>query len=406
MLTRVFRMRVKLTPGFVLKAPAPLTGDRVIYWDTEARGFGLMVTTAGHRSYVVQYRTGRRSRRMHLKAGLNFTEARKEAKGALGAVAKGRDPLLDRRKKDGEATNTLKAVCEEWLVREGVKLRTVDQRRAVFKRLVYPKLGSRQIDDLMRSDIVRLLDRVEDQNGPVMADHVLAYVRRVMSWHAGRSDDFRSPIVRGMARTKPSQRRRKRTLTDDELRAVWRAAEAPESAFGYLVQYLLLTATRRTEAARMARSELSGNEWTIPEDRYKTELELLIPLSPAAIALLAKLPVIGRRNDAWVFTTDGKRPLGGFSKFKRAFDEACGVTGWTLHDLRRTARSLMSRAGVDADIAERCLGHVIGGVRGTYDRYEYRDEKRAAFEALAEQIDRIINPRDNVVTMRIDQIPA
>ena len=68
------------------------------------------------------------------------------------------------------------------------------------------------------------------------------------------------------------------------------------------------------------------------------------------------------------------------------------MTGWTLHDLRRTARSLMSRAGVDADHAERCLGHVIGGVRGTYDRHAYYDEKKQAFEALAGQIDRILNP--------------
>ena len=66
--------------------------------------------------------------------------------------------------------------------------------------------------------------------------------------------------------------------------------------------------------------------------------------------------------------------------------------GWTLHDLRRTARSLMSRAGVSADVAERCLGHVISGVRGTYDRHAYFDEKKRAFEGLAALVERIINP--------------
>jgi integrase len=91
--------------------------------------------------------------------------------------------------------------------------------------------------------------------------------------------------------------------------------------------------------------------------------------------------------------------MSGFSKFKHKFDEACGVADWTLHDLRRTARSLMSRAGVAPDHAERCLGHVIGGVRGTYDRHEYAEEKRKAFEALAGQIDRIVNPRENVVAI-------
>jgi hypothetical protein len=72
---------------------------------------------------------------------------------------------------------------------------------------------------------------------------------------------------------------------------------------------------------------------------------------------------------------------------------------WTLHDLRRTARSLMSRAGVPSDHAERCLGHVLPGIRGTYDRHEYLAEKRRAFDALAAQIDRVVNPAKNVVSL-------
>jgi len=101
----------------------------------------------------------------------------------------------------------------------------------------------------------------------------------------------------------------------------------------------------------------------------------------------------------FVFTTTGRRPIGGLERYKKRFDEACGVTGWTLHDLRRTARSLMSRAGVSPDHAERCLGHIIGGVRGVYDRHEYHAEKRQAYEALAAQIDRIVNPSDNVAEL-------
>ena len=102
----------------------------------------------------------------------------------------------------------------------------------------------------------------------------------------------------------------------------------------------------------------------------------------------------------FVFTTDGKTPIAGFSRFKLEFDEACGVSDYVLHDLRRTSRSLMSRAGVDADIAERCLGHAIPGVRGVYDRHEYHAEKARAYEALAAQIDRIVRPRANVVGLR------
>lgn len=105
--------------------------------------------------------------------------------------------------------------------------------------------------------------------------------------------------------------------------------------------------------------------------------ELVVPLSRLALSVLGRLPKIGKGE--LVFTTDGKRSFSGYSKAKAKFDVASGVKGWTLHDLRRTARSLTSRAGVSADIAERCLGHVIAGVRGTYDRYAYFDEKKRAF---------------------------
>jgi hypothetical protein len=71
-----------------------------------------------------------------------------------------------------------------------------------------------------------------------------------------------------------------------------------------------------------------------------------------------------------------------------------------LHDCRRTARSLLSRAGINSDHAEQCLGHVIPGVRGVYDRHAYYDEKKFAFEALGAQIERIVNPQANVVTLR------
>jgi integrase len=159
-----------------------------------------------------------------------------------------------------------------------------------------------------------------------------------------------------------------------------------------MLQFILLTGVRRNEAARMDRGELDGADWLIPNARFKGKRDFLVPLTPAALAILGTLPVIGKADRGPVFTNDGRRPLSGFGKVKGKFDEQCGVTEWVIHDLRRTARTLMSRAGVDADHAERALGHVISGVRGIYDKYEYRDEKRRAFEALAALVDRIVNP--------------
>jgi integrase len=94
----------------------------------------------------------------------------------------------------------------------------------------------------------------------------------------------------------------------------------------------------------------------------------------------------------YVFSADGARPLGGFALRKDIFDKVSGVDNYRLHDLRRTARTLLSRADISADIAERALGHALVGVRGVYDRFEYADQKRHAFEALAAQIERIVRP--------------
>jgi integrase len=390
----------KLTAAFVKTAKAEPDAERTAYWDEGLPGFGLVVTSGGHRSYVAQYRSHARSRRFTIgdAAKIELERARRRARQIFGAVAHGADPVADKRRELEADRHSLKAVCESYLAREGGKLRTTDRRRATLERLIYPKLGARQIDDIRRLDIVHLLDSIEDDRGPATADQTLAILRRVFNWHATRSDDFRTPIVRGMARRDPEARERSRVLSDDELRAVWKAAKDYEGPWGQFIRFLLLTATRRNEAAAMAWTELQGDQWTIPAVRYKTNTEVVLPLSSAALTVLDEVPRIA--NCQYVFTSDGRTSISGFSGRKMKFDIACGVRDWRLHDLRRTARSLMSRAGVNPDVAERCLGHVISGVRGVYDRHDFIVEMRHAFESLAAQIDRIVNPEENVVAIR------
>jgi integrase len=389
-------MRTRLTPASVRHAQADADADRTIFWDTKTPGFGLQVTAAGHKSFVIQYRAKGRSRRMAIDGMLGLEAARKRAKALLGEVAHDRDPLGERRAALARERDTFQAIAESYFAREGKKLRTVEDRRQTMARLVYPVMGARPIADIRRSDIVRLLDRIEDKSGPVMAELTLAYIRKVMNWHASRSDEFRSPIVRGMARTSGKERARARILTDDELRAVWKAAEATAGPFGAFIKFLLLTGARRSEASDVTWDELEDGVWLLPAARNKVKQDLARPLSVTAQNLVDGLPKIGR----YVFTFSGVKPLSGFVKPKARLDAACGVKDWTLHDLRRTARSLLSRAGIAPDVAERCLGHVIPGVRGVYDRHTYEPEMRHAFEALAAQILRIIDPQDNVVALR------
>jgi integrase len=366
-------------------------------------GLYIIVQPSGRRGFAVRYRFNGMPKKLTLPSGISLAQARKLTADAMYNVAQGVDPgeakKTTQAKAAAAAKDTLRAICEEYQQREGKHLRTADVRARNLARLVFPALGSRQIDGIKRSEIIRLLDKIEDENGPRQADIVLALLGRIFNWHASRSDEFRSPVVRGMGRCKPKERERSRILNDDELRTVWRAAgEAGE--FGALLKFLLLTGARKSEAAKMPWSEVDKDGvWHLPASRNKVKADLARPLSRAAMAILG-----GReRIDGcpYVFSNDGKHPVGGFTYLKVQFDKACGVSGWQLHDLRRTARSLLSRAGVTSDHAERCLGHAIGGVRGVYDRHRYLDEMRNAYEALATQIERIVNPpKDNVRQLR------
>jgi integrase len=405
-------MQVKLTAGFVASAGAPSNGkDRVIYWDDRRPGFGLMVTAAGRRSFVFQYRNGKGdSRRASLSGTTKLPDAHKWADILQGDVAKGVDPV-EKKKADRVAQSKkgrFRTIAEEYVKRESSRVRSMDQRKAILDRLVYPVIGDKIAVKLKRSDIVTLLDGIEDNHGAGMADSTLMVVRRICNWHAARDDDFCSPIVRGMSRSNADGRQR--ILSDDEVRAVWEItgkiianAEAERIGlfmFAQLLRYLLLTAVRRNEGARMDSAERSGRDWLIPAARMKNKRDFLIPLSEAAIRLLQTVPVIGGQNAGPIFTTNGTKPIAAFAQFKKAFDKRCSVTGWTIHDLRRTARSLMSRAGVDPDHAERALSHTIGGIRGTYDRHEFYNEKKSAFEALAAQVALIVDPQPNVIPLR------
>jgi integrase len=380
-------MRLLLTDRFCERAKPQQGQTQTDYFDERVPGLAFRVTL-GHKAWTFNF-TSLGGKRARLTFGsypaTSLGAARTRATEAKALVEAGKDPRAIE-------ADTFKGICEQYLAREGKRLRSLDWRRGVLERHIYPAIGDRPIDEIQRSEIVRMLDGIEDRSGATMADRTLAVVRKIMNWHASRSDAFRSPIVKGMARTKPSELARERILTDDELRKIW---AIDSGVFGHFVRFLLLTAARRNEASEMKWDEIDGGDWMLPAARNKAKVDLVRPLSKAAQDNL-RTPGQGE----FVFSTDGLTPISGFSKFKAALDKASGTEGWRLHDLRRTARSLMSRAGVPSDHAERCLGHVMPGVRGTYDRHEYYDEKRRAFEALASLVARIVDPQPNVVAMR------
>jgi integrase len=412
-------------------------------------GFGVRVTAGGTKSFVLFHRVDGRKYLETLgrwdenpQGGtLTVRDAIVRADKLAKDIKNGRreDPRPDRtrRLEDGNNPEGLKIggaydpeaeeddreqkhpglldMFVERYCRKEKELKSADQYASTFRRLVAPDVGDLPVfgeGRLRRSHIVDMLDEIEDESGPVMADRTLAYVRKAFNWFAARNEDFTNPIVKGLRSVGTNSR--DRILNDEELRDLWAALDVAENVpacYPRFVKSLLLTTTRRSEAALMHTRELDGDEWTIPAERYKTGIDHLIPLSAAARELIGEKPDGANGNSWFVFTTThGAKGFSGFSKCKRQLDKTIAeirardgrepMPHWVLHDLRRTGRSLMSRAGVPSDHAERCLGHVIGGVRGVYDRHEYLDEKRDAFEKLAGLVALILSPQPNVTPMR------
>jgi integrase len=352
--------------------------------DLDVRGFSARCLPSGAISYDLRYRTATGERRrlsLGLHGAVTPDQARAIAEKRLDDLAKDRDPAAERQR---QRTTTVNAVLDNYIERMLGTKRSKPAQVSAFDRLVRPEIGTRSIYDLGRADIARLMDSIEDSSGPVAADRTLAYLRAAFHWQQSRDDNFLSPIIRGMERTSIKELARDRVLTDDELRSIWKATE--RGTFGALVRFLLLTAARRDEARSMTWDEIDGTTWTLPSARNKVKAELVRPLSKAALAIIKSLP----RRNAYVFGGRGDVAINGKDRSKKRLDLDSGVTGWRLHDLRRTARSLMSRAGVPSNHAELCLGHVLTGVRGTYDRHAYHAEKAAAFERLAALVAKIV----------------
>jgi integrase len=358
-------------------------------------GLFLVVQPSGHKSYAVRFRADGKPRKYTLAPGLTLHEAREQAAASIKEAQRGNDPTkIKKAAKQARvlaAANTFEATAQLYLSSDRVKkLRTCAQYRDMLERLAFSLIGDKPIADIRRSQITALLDHVEHSHGPVMADRLLSVVSCVLKFHAKRSDDYVLPLVPGMNRTSTKERARDRILTDDEIRRVWSTGNS-------YVRFLLLTGCRRTEAAGMRRTEIDGNSWTLPASRNKGAVDLVRPLSKAAMAVLQAQP----RHSDFVFSNSDDRPFQSYTRLKAQVDAASGVTGWRLHDLRRTARSLLSRAGINSDVAEMILGHTLRGVRGTYDRHHYHSEKAHALEALAHQIELIVNPpKDNVRRLR------
>jgi integrase len=387
----------RLTEVMVAKLKPPAK-SQVDYYDAGMPGLVLRLNYGGAKVWRALYyykRSGKSIPTTH-KLGvypiLKLAQARDKARAFLA------DPQAGLARAE---TGSFKDIAENFIKRhvEHEKLRTQYEIERCLAKYIYPRWQDRPFRDIKRSDVALLLDQIVDKHGARQADYCLAIIRKITNWYASRNDDYVSPVVKGMGRN-GGNGKRERTLTDDEIRALWKTANG--GTFGAMVKILLLTAQRREKVVTMKWDDLVDGEWRIASEPNEKSNARILKLPQVVLGIINGQPPMG--GNPYVFAAGkGSGPFNSFSQRKEELDAKLKkMEPWVLHDLRRTARSLMSRAGVNSDIAERVLGHAIPGVRGVYDQHAYEDEKAEALQRLAQLVGTIINPPEASVA-RLDE---
>jgi integrase len=306
---------------------------------------------------------------------IGIEEARELARKAIRDIKAGK-PTTESGKR------TVTVVAEEWLEGhvKGNNLRSAYECRRIINRHLIPELGDRIFVEVRRSDIMAVLDRIAIEHRS-MAHAVEKIFSGMAAWVADRDETYHSPLPRKSPyRLKGS---RDRILTDDEIRAIWSAP----GQYRDFCRLALLTAQRREKLITLQWSDIQDCVWVISTAPREKGNAGKIRLPQAALDIIQRQPNIS----GYVFAGRGSGPTAIFRSgtHKAQFDKVCGVRDWRIHDLRRTARSLMARAGVQTEIAERVLGHTQGKLIETYNRYSYFDEMGDALTKLSELIKQI-----------------
>lgn len=395
---------VNLTDAKIAGLKAPASGQAEIS-DAKVPGLRVRIGASGKPSFIVRKRAGGKVKVITLgQYGPRFglAEARKRAREVLSDIDAGKDVVPVRR-----GALTIRKLWPEYTATKA-NHRSIGEIKRIGDVHILPGLGDRLADAVTRGDVTRFIDGI---GAPVMARAVHAQLSAFYTWALPRLDDLPANPCQGAGRpAKPKPR--DRVLSDTELAALWRIAEAEPKPWGQAVQLLILTGQRRSEVFEADRNEfdLKAKLWTIPPDRAKNGVTHLVPLSRPVVDVLKGIAEV--EGSKWLFPAEGNpdNPASGISKavtrMRAALAEAVDgeVAPWSLHDIRRTVATGLQRLGIRFEVTEAVLNHISGskaGVAGVYQRHDWAAEKRAALDAWAIEVDRIVRgaKADNVVKL-------
>ena len=369
-------------------------GDKadVIHFDEDLSGFGYRLRAGAggkvKRSWIAQYRRAGATRRVLLGSDvLSPEQARAAAKKVLAQATLGNDPQADKHDRRDRDRLSLRSVLDEYLLhkKERLRAKTFGEVSRYLTGSYFRQLHGMPVDAVTRKDVASVLVTITRQRSPITAGLARGALQAFFVWAMQQGLVESNPVVG----TAPPDmgKARERVLSDQELVAIWNACG--DDDYGRIVRLLWLTGCRRQEVGGMAWGELDLERglWTIPAARSKNGRAHTLPLMPMVLDIIAQVPRMVSRDQLF-----GTRAASGFcdwGKAKAALDARCGVSDWTVHDIRRTVATRLADLGIAPHVIEQILNHQSGhraGVAGVYNRSSYEREVRAALALWEDHI--------------------
>jgi integrase len=414
--------------------PPPPDKQSIVYWDLQLPGFGLRVSSRGRKTWIAMYRVNRREVMETLGTMAlmpNVAQARDAARASMLKARQGINPVTERREHEAAKAKaaevqrfTFAKLCERY-IREYAERYTrpssvYQSRRSLNRALAV--WSDRPANSIVKGDVRELIDqiaskRLRKQTGAIggagiESNNVLTSLKTMFRWAVREEILTTADPTEGVTK-RAKEVPRDRVLDPDEIRLFWEGAGELGWPFGPLFQLLLITAQRREEVGSMAWEEidLERCRWTIPASRSKNGKAHHVHLSPLAVSIIESLPPLA---GSLLFSTSGTKAVTGYSTPKLRVDEhmraklnGTELANWTLHDLRRTATTIMAEElKIAPHVVDKILNHTAGtisGVARVYNRAEYLDERKAALEAWARWLEALLglDEQDNVVTLPV-----
>lgn len=395
-----FPARSKLSDALASRAVAAQDRRDRILWDIEVPGFGLRIRPSGC-TWILAYRpagAGRSAHSIKLKIGkppaLTAAAARKAARATLARVAAGIDPVAERKERRRRTTSRVGVLLDAY--EADLKQRSYVNYRmtmSALRKRLKPHLST-DVRDVAGAELAAIAAKLREAGLPGAAEEFRARCRTFLTWCVVVAKALpANPMAehrkqRATRADRIAKAERGRALSDTELTAVWHAAD-PETVFGRLMRFYVLTGCRRGEGAGLTWSMVDRGARVIrlPAAFVKQGRGHDVPIAPALAVLLDECPA-GPPDGVVFASMRSGGPIAGWSKLLPQFCKAAGVT-FTPHDLRRTFRTGLSRLGIDDDIAELALGHARSNLEAIYNRDDGAAALRKAFSAWAAHVEKV-----------------